>query len=172
MARTGRPRIHINRKKISHENKEQFCREFLEEIWGGPLPDFVDPVKNFKRGLRSLPREQQPRALRYIFLSRVLSLKSRLTISVFEWVKPYFRGSRKEVFEFCGFTIDELIDHIEKQFQPWMTWENWGEWHIDHIIPRCRYLKPFTQGQVFGLQNLRPLSRRENLRKSSRLENE
>ena len=38
-----------------------------------------------------------------------------------------------------GCTIEEFKKHIELQFKPGMTWDNWGlwgnVWHIDHIKP-------------------------------------
>ena len=36
---------------------------------------------------------------------------------------------------FVGYTIGDLKQHLEKQFQPGMTWDNYGKWHIDHIRP-------------------------------------
>jgi hypothetical protein len=35
------------------------------------------------------------------------------------------------------YTKEELIAHIEAKFSDGMTWENYGEWHIDHITERC-----------------------------------
>jgi len=37
--------------------------------------------------------------------------------------------------EYLGCTIEEFIAHIEGEFVDGMTWENHGEWHIDHIKP-------------------------------------
>ena len=37
--------------------------------------------------------------------------------------------------QYIGCTDQFLFKHIESKFQPGMTWENHGEWHIDHIIP-------------------------------------
>ena len=37
--------------------------------------------------------------------------------------------------EYLGCTIEEFREHIELQFKEGMTWENHGEWHIDHKIP-------------------------------------
>lgn len=42
-----------------------------------------------------------------------------------------------------GCSFEEFKLHIEKQFEPWMTWKNHGvytgekkiSWHLDHIIP-------------------------------------
>ena len=33
-----------------------------------------------------------------------------------------------------GCTMDELKDYVESKFQEGMTWENYGEWHIDHCL--------------------------------------
>jgi len=38
-----------------------------------------------------------------------------------------------------GCSIPELKIWIEQQFKPGMTWENYGEWHIDHIIPLSKF---------------------------------
>lgn len=41
----------------------------------------------------------------------------------------------RRTFEVLGYSPDDLRRHLEKKFQPGMTWENYGEWHIDHEIP-------------------------------------
>jgi hypothetical protein len=55
--------------------------------------------------------------------------------------KGYTKKSRS--FEILGCSYVEFMQHIESQFEPWMTWENYGKyngklnygWNIDHIIP-------------------------------------
>jgi len=38
-----------------------------------------------------------------------------------------------------GCTIEDFRAHIESQFRPGMTWQNWGEsWHLDHVYPLSR----------------------------------
>ena len=32
----------------------------------------------------------------------------------------------------AGFTLGALIQHLESQFYDGMSWDNYGEWHIDH----------------------------------------
>ena len=51
------------------------------------------------------------------------------------------RGTKKSdtLENYCGCTIKILVVHIESQFKEGMTWENKGEWEIDHIKP-CVYL--------------------------------
>lgn len=72
-----------------------------------------------------------------------------------------------------GCTIEHARKHIEKQFQPWMTWENHGArgWHIDHIRPLAAFdlRDPAQVKQAFHYTNLRPLHWRENIVKGARL---
>jgi hypothetical protein len=71
-----------------------------------------------------------------------------------------------------GYTRHELINHIEKQFKVGMSWENWGEWHIDHIVPIKSFNIKEAGDQEFlacwSLTNLRPIWASENVRKSAK----
>ncbi len=45
-------------------------------------------------------------------------------------------GERGEVLRYIGCTRDQWMKHLEAQFKPGMTWENYAEvWEVDHIIP-------------------------------------
>ena len=63
-------------------------------------------------------------------------------------------------------------EHLKKQFKKGMTLENYGEWHIDHIIPCASFdlTKPSEQKKCFHYTNLQPLWAVENLQKGARLE--
>ena len=60
-----------------------------------------------------------------------------------------------------NFSIDELINHIEKQFTEQMVWGNYGEWHVDHIKPiSLFYFTSYDDAQFkecWDLSNLRPM---------------
>jgi hypothetical protein len=70
-----------------------------------------------------------------------------------------------------GCSLDELKVHLEQQFEPGMTWDNQGEWHIDHIIPCSRFdlSNPIHQRICFNYRNLQPLWARDNYKKSDEL---
>jgi len=76
----------------------------------------------------------------------------------------------------------ELEEHLESQFEDWMTWENHGKWHpterrwhIDHIKPQSVLLEGVTSmddpkfRECWSLENLRPLEARENIIKGNKL---
>lgn len=71
-----------------------------------------------------------------------------------------------------GYTPAELRCHIERQFEPGMSWENKGQWHIDHIVPvsafRIESIDSPEFRACFGLANLRPVWARVNLSKGSK----
>lgn len=71
-----------------------------------------------------------------------------------------------------GYTLNELMTHLERQFLPGMTWDNRGEWHIDHIRPLCSFEFETPDcpqfREAWALANLRPLWAEDNIRKSGR----
>src|SRR3546814_14741028 len=73
-----------------------------------------------------------------------------------------------------GYTVADLMAHLERQFLPGMSWDNRGEWHIDHIRTLCSF--EFTSPddpqfrEAWALTNLRPLWARDNLRTGGRLD--
>ena len=79
-------------------------------------------------------------------------------------------------------SYEELKEHLESQFEDWMTWENHGKWHptekrwhIDHIKPQSVLLEDVTSmddpkfRECWALENLRPLEARENMSKGNKL---
>ena len=63
-----------------------------------------------------------------------------------------------------------LREHLEKQFKPGMTWENYGKWHVDHIKPLDLFdlTDPLQAQEAWKLENLQPLWASENCSKSNR----
>ncbi len=59
-----------------------------------------------------------------------------------------------------GCTVAELKQHLESKFQPGMTWENRGQWHIDHIKPLASF--------ILTDRNLQPLWAQDNIRKGNK----
>jgi len=73
-----------------------------------------------------------------------------------------------------GFTIKELKKHLEKQFAEGMSWKNYGDWEIDHIIPLSAHnfsdVNHIDFKRAWSLDNLQPMWKIENLQKSNKLE--
>lgn len=112
-----------------------------------------------------------------------------------EWTRKYERKLRKENIQFrlsrilrsrlweaikghkvgsavndLGCSIKFLKEYLESQFQPGMSWDNYGEWHIDHIKPLASF--DLTDREQFleacHYTNLQPLWASDNLSKGAK----
>lgn len=72
-----------------------------------------------------------------------------------------------------GYTLEELVQHLERQFVAGMTWDNIGEWEIDHIRPKSMFKYVDASDPAFrecwSLTNLRPLWAQENRSKHAKV---
>lgn len=75
-----------------------------------------------------------------------------------------------------GYTLQDLREHLESQFQEGMTWENHSMdgWHIDHIRPIASFNIKTAEDEDFkkcwSLSNLQPLWAKENMSKGDKYE--
>jgi hypothetical protein len=91
----------------------------------------------------------------------------RLKKNVSRSINRMIRKNGDSTFNNLPYTAQELREHLEKQFDDKMTWDNYGSyWHIDHIIPHSifRYtsMKDPAFMECWSLKNLRPLEARQN----------
>lgn len=79
-------------------------------------------------------------------------------------------GTKKSsTINMLGYTPLDLKTHIELLFLDGMSWENWGEWHIDHKYPVSKFDKNTPMCIVNSLDNLQPLWASDNLSKSNKI---
>lgn len=143
-------KIRAKQKEHYHKNikaKKEYDRKYRIDnaaILRDKLRDRYNSDRDFR--LRCICRSILRRALKYS--------KSKKT---------------SRTFELLGYTNVDLINHIESLFQPGMSWDNYGEWHIDHKIPICT-AKTFEDGiRLSQLDNLQPLWEADNLSKGSKI---
>ena len=80
-------------------------------------------------------------------------------------------GSKQgeSVMKHLPYTMSQLKEHLESQFEDGMTWGNHTRdgWHIDHIIPQSKL--PYDSmddpnfQKCWALENLQPLEAKENM---------
>jgi hypothetical protein len=87
-----------------------------------------------------------------------------------------------DTLAFLPYSIEELKLHLESKFEPWMNWNNWGNynpktwgendsntwtWQLDHIKPMATHVYSCESDPGFKdawrLENLRPLRSKENI---------
>ncbi len=73
---------------------------------------------------------------------------------------------------YVNWTMEELMTHLESKFTEGMSWDNYGEWHIDHVVPDSWFdygsITDVDFSKSWSLNNLQPLWAKDNLSKNNR----
>ena len=102
---------------------------------------------------------------------------NRINRNISQVVRMHFRKMKtsKPSGGWCqvvGYSLAELKAHIEAQFTDGMSWENYGEWHLDHIKPKASFAFLDSSDSEFlecwALSNLQPLWAEENIFKGAK----
>src|SRR3990167_5431308 len=97
-------------------------------------------------------------------------LRTALTGRIYAALKGRYLSKAYKSMELIGTSMPQVRKHIESQFQPGMSWQNYGKWHVDHIRPLSSFdlIKPSEQKEAFYYKNLQPLWAFENLSKGAK----
>lgn len=162
-------------KEKQREYMREYCRKNRDvlrekkklQIAGNP--EYAASLKrskeNWRKNNRSYANEyvKKRKAIDVAFKLRMY-LRTRLYQAVKGGVKT---GSAVEAL---GCSIEEFKTHIEAQFTAWMTWDNYGEWHLDHIKPLIKFdlSDPEQFKEACHYTNYQPLWAVQNIRKGGR----
>lgn len=141
------------RKKEYTNNKDAAVKRARK--WVRENPERRKEIaRNYSRRFYNDP-ENRPVIISRKLLSRVLGLTGKI------------KNTKTE--KALGYTHAELKAHLEKNFIDGMTWDNHGEWHVDHIIPVSEMVKLGIDcpKKINALKNLLPVWASENLKKHS-----
>jgi hypothetical protein len=145
------------------ESKRQFFQKHKEEIRKYKKQYYHDHIEQERE--RARRKDHKVRA----------TLHGRLRNNIHRRMLLVLKGVNKSqhTCEIIGCSIEELRRHLESQFLPGMTWENWSThgWHIDHIIPCATFdlSDPEQQKKCFNYKNLQPLWAIDNLKKGAKV---
>lgn len=173
-------RAYFNRPGI-REKQRQYDKLRLQDYFKRPETkarrrEYVNKpeVKEKIREARKRP-EFKKWAREYMRRMRRTNLAFKIASNLRARVKAAIQGRAKaaHTLDLLGCTVEELRAHLEAQFKPDMTWENYGRygWHIDHIRPCASFdlTDPDQQRTCFHYSNLQPLWATENHSKGAKL---
>ena len=107
-----------------------------------------------------------------------LRLRQNFSSLIYIRLKNHSRGSYRRAgskFKHLPYTTYDLIRRLESLFLPDMSWDNYGKWHVDHIIPDAAFVYTSVDDPEFqrcwALDNLQPLWASDNYKKSSKVPN-
>jgi len=99
------------------------------------------------------------------------SFRIKCNLSTRLWKAAKHDGAIKvsTTIALIGCSPAKLRFYLETLFKPGMSWENYGEWHIDHIRPCASFdlMDPEQQAICFHYTNLQPLWATDNHKKGA-----
>jgi len=157
------------RKEYYEQNKERIS-ETVKAYRIKNIDWYQEYNRHYYEANKEKIKEGSKRSLyRRIESDHGFKVFQRLRKRMYEAVKGHVKSARTQ--ELIGCSVESLRNHLESKFQTGMTWENYGEWHVDHIIPCSSF--DFTnkseQFKCFNYKNLQPLWATENIRKSNKI---
>ena len=130
--------------------------------------------KSRKKALKNFQGSEKQKLIykRYFKTEKgeIAKMWTTLRIRLKNWCGKKNARTRSEMQTIVGCDKKTLRAHLETRFKPGMSWQNHGEWHIDHIIPLTKF-NPKNYKDVLKANhysNLQPLWAKENLKKSSK----
>jgi hypothetical protein len=149
----------------SKPEKRELERAGSLAYWRENKADYAKRLKAWRAANRGKAQEQSRRA----YQARRDIPTFRVAASVRASLHKALRGERKSAptFKMLGYSLQELVAHLEPLFLPGMTWDNYGAWHIDHRKPVVSFSLPDQITECFALANLQPLWARDNLSKGA-----
>ena len=189
----NREKLLEKRKKYYYENKEdilekmrEYYQENTEEILEGNKKWRQENKEKVREGNKKWRQENTEKIKKYrseyykekYRTDPCYKLRSIVSSSIGHYLKNGKGG--ESIAKYLPYTIDQLREHLESQFEDWMTWDNHGRhhptekrWQIDHIKPQSKLLYDSMDHPNFkkcwALENLQPLEAVENAKKGNQI---
>lgn len=158
-----------NRYQETKKERKEYCVEYRKNN--------KDKIKEAKKKYVNKNREKiRSYIKKYNTKRRKEDTLFKMTNNIRCLVTGSFRRQNSNGFTKCkkteeilGCSIEKFVSYIVEQFEPGMTLENHGEWHLDHIIPLAT---AETNDDIIRLNhytNFQPLWAKDNLIKGARI---
>jgi hypothetical protein len=146
---------HKNWYEQNKEHRKQYIKEYREKN--------KDKIREIKRNYEKTRKANDP----------LYKLINNFRTAIYQVLKENNVQKNGHYFDILKYSPENLIEHLENKFKDNMTWDNYGEWHVDHIKPISSFQITEIGDKEFmscwSLENLQPLWGEENIRKSNKL---
>jgi hypothetical protein len=151
----------VNKKYKKEYNKEyreankEYYKEYLKEYHQVNKEKLEEYRKEYKRERRKT--------------DPLFKMKCNLSTRTWAAFKNKGYSKTSKTRKMLGIDWEVAKQHIERQFKKGMNWNNYGEWHIDHIIPLSSASTSERLKELCHYTNLQPLWAEDNLSKSDKI---
>lgn len=163
----------IKKQPLSLEEKELIKKErkdkrekYLKEYYIKNKEKILKNSKDYFKSNQKIKQEKNNKRYKERRNTDPLyKLITNLKRNIRAVVKKNGLVKKTKTIEIIGCSFDEFKQHIQSQFESWMTWENYGlyngelnyGWDIDHIEPICVAITEEDVIRLNHYSNLKPL---------------
>ena len=145
--------------KSWYEQNKEHRKEYIKEYH----KNNIDKIRKTKRDYERNRKARDP----------LYKLISYFRTAIYQVLKESNVDKYGHYFDILQYTPEELITHLELQFKDDMSWDNYGVWHVDHMLPitsfDIREMGDEEFMKCWSLDNLQPMWGEENIRKSNKI---
>ena len=145
-------KINSYQKEYRKENAKKIRNKKIEYYYKKIKPNIKNKIKREKEARNKNPLLRFRRSLR---------TRCSIAFKCKSWKKE---GTEK----LLGANFEIAKKHIESTFDNNMNWNNYGKWHIDHIIPLSKAKTKYELIKLCHYKNLQALWARDNLIKGAK----
>jgi len=164
-----------NKEEISNKKKSYYI-ENKEDILNDRIEYRKNNIEKFKDKDKKYQQENKERINKYNcqYIKNKKKSNSLFKLSVnirnLVWISIKKMGYSKEeeTKKIIGCEFDEFKIHIESKFLEGMSWDNYGEWHLDHKIPISWAKNEEEVMRLNNYINFQPLWAIDNMSKGNR----
>jgi hypothetical protein len=99
----------------------------------------------------------------------LFKLRGNISNLIYISIKKQGYTKRSQTYKILGCTYEEFKIHLENQFTKGMSWENQGEWHLDHIYPVSLAKDEEELYKLNHYTNFQPLWAEDNFKKGNKI---
>ena len=129
----------IEYRKNRLDIKREYDKKYREEN--------RERLNSLKREYRKNKRNEDP----------IFRLKARIRARLLSAIKSKDYKKSHSTIKYLGCSYEFYEDYLQNKFKEGMSWDNHGEWHIDHIIPLASANTEEELIKLFHYTNTQPL---------------
>lgn len=153
----------FHKRKIKKDGLSSSCKDCFKQYYQANKEHIKETSRKWLQANKEHHNEYRRKRKKTDALYKMKGNLRTRTSLVFR-NKGYSKNTKTQ--EMLGVDWEVTKQYIERQFKKGMSWNNYGEWHIDHIIPLASANTPERLKKLCHYTNLQPMWAVDNLIKS------
>jgi hypothetical protein len=162
-------KIKIIKKKGYLKNKEK-NKQYAKEYYNKNKEKISEKMKIYNiDNIQKIKQRQKKYLKKRREIDTIFKLRCNIGGLIRNSLKNKNYTKHSKTFEILGCRYQDFKQHLERQFTKGMSWENQGEWHLDHIYPVSLAKDEAELIKLNHYTNFQPMWASENISKGNKI---